>query len=78
MRASHAPCRSPGDDPLGACVTGTSALAARTGSKLFVWTAVVLYVLLIAAWAVVAWYSLRHAVRQRARARMTGPVQRSG
>uniref|UniRef100_A0AAU1UME4 TDT family transporter n=1 Tax=Streptomyces sp. NBC_00119 TaxID=2975659 RepID=A0AAU1UME4_9ACTN len=55
--------------PLGACVTGTSALAARTGSQLFVWIAVVLYALLVAAWAVVAWYSLRHAVRQRERAR---------
>jgi tellurite resistance protein TehA-like permease len=55
--------------PLGACVTGTSALAARTGSRLFVWIAVVLYALLVAAWAVVAWHSLRHAVRQRERAR---------
>ncbi len=56
--------------PLGACVTATGALAARTGSQLFVWTAVVLYVLLVAAWAVVAWYSLRHAtVRWGARAR---------
>ncbi|KOG64309.1 TDT family transporter [Streptomyces flaveolus] len=55
--------------PLGACVTGTSALAARTGSQLFVWIAVVLYALLVAAWAVVAWHSLRHTVRQRERAR---------
>lgn len=47
--------------PLGACVTGTGALAARTGSTLFVWTAVVLYALLVAAWAVVAYRSLRHA-----------------
>nr|WP_189267345.1 C4-dicarboxylate ABC transporter [Streptomyces fuscichromogenes] len=54
--------------PLGAAVTGTSALATRTGSQLFVWTAVVLYVLLVAAWAVVAWHSLRHvAVRRRGR-----------
>ncbi|MEV6761819.1 TDT family transporter [Streptomyces sp. NPDC051105] len=50
--------------PLGACVTGTSALAARTGSELFVWSAVVLYALLVVAWAVVAWHSLRHAVRR--------------
>ncbi|MFD8725688.1 TDT family transporter [Streptomyces sp. NPDC059629] len=56
--------------PLGAAVTGTSALAARTGSQLFAWTAVVLYALLVAAWAVVAWHSLRHAAfRQRERAR---------
>ncbi|MDX2814641.1 TDT family transporter [Streptomyces sp. NPDC006207] len=47
--------------PLGACVTGTGALATRTGSEPFVWTAVVLYVLLVAAWAVVAWRSLHHA-----------------
>ncbi|POX63686.1 C4-dicarboxylate ABC transporter [Streptomyces sp. Ru62] len=57
--------------PLGACVTGTSALAARTGSQPLVWTAVVLYVLLAAAWAVVTWRSLRHAAghtgRRRAR-----------
>ncbi|MFJ9567177.1 TDT family transporter [Streptomyces fuscichromogenes] len=54
--------------PLGAAVTGTSALAARTGSQLFVWIAVVLYVLLVAAWAVVAWRSLHHvAVRRRRR-----------
>ncbi|MEU1165336.1 TDT family transporter [Streptomyces sp. NPDC005921] len=51
--------------PLGACVTATSALAARTGSQLFVWSAVVLYVLLVAAWAVVAWHSLRHAAGRR-------------
>ncbi|WP_420802733.1 TDT family transporter [Streptomyces adustus] len=56
--------------PLGACVTGTSALASRTGSQLFVWGAVVLYALLVAAWAVVAWHSLRHVGgvrRERAR-----------
>jgi tellurite resistance protein TehA-like permease len=47
--------------PLGACVTGTSVLAARTGSSLFVWTAVALYAVLVAAWAVVAFRSLRHA-----------------
>ncbi|MFD1274754.1 C4-dicarboxylate ABC transporter [Streptomyces kaempferi] len=47
--------------PLGACVTGTSALAARTGSQVFVWAAVVLYALLVAAWVVVAYRSLRHA-----------------
>ncbi|MFJ4926746.1 TDT family transporter [Streptomyces sp. NPDC088736] len=50
--------------PLGACVTGTAALASRTGSQVFVWTAVALYVLLVAAWVVVAHRSLRHAVAQ--------------
>ncbi|WP_228120469.1 TDT family transporter [Streptomyces fagopyri] len=47
--------------PLGACVTGTAVLASRTGSQVFVWTAVALYVLLVAAWIVVAYRSLRHA-----------------
>ncbi|MEW2289259.1 C4-dicarboxylate ABC transporter [Streptomyces sp. NPDC047841] len=47
--------------PLGACVTGTSALASRTGSQPLGWTAVVLYLLLAAAWAVVTWRSLHHA-----------------
>ncbi|WP_435792266.1 TDT family transporter [Actinacidiphila glaucinigra] len=47
--------------PLGACVTGTGVLATRTGSQPFAWTAVALYVLLVAAWAVVTWRSLRHA-----------------
>lgn len=53
--------------PLGACVTGTSALAARTGSLLFVWTAVFLYGSLVAAWAVVARHSLVHAAGHRLR-----------
>ena len=47
--------------PLGAFVTGTSALAARTGSDLFLCVAVVFYVLLVAAWAVVSARSLAHA-----------------
>jgi C4-dicarboxylate transporter/malic acid transport protein len=47
--------------PLGACVTATSALAHRTGSEMFVWLAVPLYAVLVAAWAAVAWHSLRHA-----------------
>ncbi|MEU9406519.1 TDT family transporter [Streptomyces sp. NPDC048281] len=62
--------------PLGACVTGTSALATRTGSQPFVWCAVTLYALLVAAWAVVAWHSLRHAVGRRRRA--GGPASHKG
>ncbi|SCE29154.1 Voltage-dependent anion channel [Streptomyces sp. DvalAA-14] len=58
--------------PLGACVTGTAALAARTGSQLFIWPAVALYVLLAAAWAVVACRSLRHAAGH-----LSGPAARS-
>ncbi|MGY0062404.1 TDT family transporter [Streptomyces sp. LZ34] len=53
--------------PLGALVTGTGALAARTGSHVFVWAAVVLYTLLVAAWAVVACRSLRHAAAHAGR-----------
>ena len=40
--------------PVGTVVTGTSALAARTGSVAFVWLAVVFYVGLVTAWVVVA------------------------
>lgn len=47
--------------PLGAYVTATSALATRTGSQPLIWTAVALYTLLVAGWAVVVWHSLRHA-----------------
>jgi C4-dicarboxylate transporter/malic acid transport protein len=47
--------------PLGAFVTATAATAARTDSQLFIWPAVVLYALLVAAWAVVAGRSLHHA-----------------
>lgn len=53
--------------PLGACVTGTSALAGRTGSVLFVWPAVALHGLLAAAWAAVSWCSLAHAAGHRRR-----------
>ncbi|WUH91734.1 TDT family transporter [Streptomyces sp. NBC_00433] len=53
--------------PLGACVTGTSALAARTGSLLFVWAAVAFYGLLVIAWATVALYSLTHVSARRPR-----------
>lgn len=48
--------------PVGALVTATCTLAARTGSVLFVWAAVVFYVLLVLAWIVVAGRSLRHVV----------------
>ncbi|MFD8459928.1 hypothetical protein ACFV27_06490 [Streptomyces antimycoticus] len=41
---------------------GTAALAARTGSPLFTWPALVPYALLVVAWAAVARPSLGHAV----------------
>jgi tellurite resistance protein TehA-like permease len=40
--------------PVGTLVLGTSELAARTGATALVWTAVVLYVFLVGAWATVA------------------------
>ena len=40
--------------PVGTCVTGTSALAVRMHLPAFAWGALGLYVLLVAAWAVVA------------------------
>ncbi len=69
--------------PVGACVTATGALAARTGSEPFIWTGVVLYVLLVIAWVVVAGHSLRHAakhVRRRpvAEHERRRPVDRPG
>ncbi|MFF8532086.1 hypothetical protein ACF07B_08980 [Streptomyces sp. NPDC015532] len=51
--------------PLGACVTSTSALATRSGSQLFVWLAVVLYAVLVVAWAVVSWHSMRDVAARR-------------
>lgn len=39
--------------PVGTCVTGTSALAARTGLPALTWASVGLYGLLLIAWAVV-------------------------
>ena len=51
--------------PFGALVTATNSLAARTGSVLFVWPAVVFYVLLVLAWIVVAGGSLRHVAVTR-------------
>ncbi len=72
--------------PVGACVTATSALAARTGSQLFIWAAVVLYVLVVVAWMVVVRRSLRYAaghmrrrpVIEHARRRPAEPDARHG
>ncbi|MEU4097280.1 TDT family transporter [Streptomyces sp. NPDC026673] len=66
--------------PVGACVTATGALAVRTGSEPFIWTTVVLYALLVAAWVVVAGRSLRHGVvhlcrRSAAAHARSGPAQ---
>ncbi|MFF7240189.1 hypothetical protein [Streptomyces collinus] len=68
---SRSRCGGPPWPSLGACVTGTGALAARTGSLLFVWGAVVLYVLLVAARLVVVRHALRHGL-----GRLRAPVGR--
>ncbi|ASU80569.1 C4-dicarboxylate ABC transporter [Actinopolyspora erythraea] len=49
--------------PVGTVVTGTSALAARTGAALFVVVAVVLYLLLVLAWLTVAVRTARAGYR---------------
>lgn len=53
--------------PVGACVTATGALAARTGSTPLDWATVVLYTALVLAWLVVAGRSLRHVTRHMRR-----------
>jgi tellurite resistance protein TehA-like permease len=39
--------------PVGTCVTGTIALAARSGDQALRWASVILYLLLLAAWLTV-------------------------
>jgi C4-dicarboxylate transporter/malic acid transport protein len=51
--------------PVGTCVTGTIALAARTGSDVFRGAAGVLFLLLAAAWLVVAARTLYESARGR-------------
>jgi tellurite resistance protein TehA-like permease len=64
--------------PVGALVTATSTLAARTGSNLFVWPAVGFYVLLVTAWIVVAGHSLRHAAGHPRRRSAESQLSRAG
>ncbi|MEU8900967.1 TDT family transporter [Nocardia sp. NPDC048505] len=45
--------------PLGTCITGSTVLYTHTGAYLFAGTAVVLYALLVTAWAVVVQKTLR-------------------
>ena len=51
--------------PVGTCVTGTIALAARTGSGVLRGAAIVLFLLLTAAWLVVAARTLYESARGR-------------
>lgn len=49
--------------PVGTCVTGSSALASRTGSGLFIAISLLLYVFLVFAWLVVAVRTARGSLR---------------
>ncbi|MFF3324289.1 TDT family transporter [Streptomyces sp. NPDC002889] len=49
--------------PVGTCVTGAGALAHHTGLVVYEWLAVVLYVFLVAAWAVAGLLTLRGLLR---------------
>ncbi|MEI2716256.1 MAG: TDT family transporter [Candidatus Nanopelagicales bacterium] len=49
--------------PVGTCVTGTSQLAHHTDLPMFRWTAVALYVLLLAAWVLVLVRTARGSMR---------------
>jgi len=51
--------------PVGTCVTGTSDLALHTGADAFRWAAVVLYLALVVAWAMVGVRTARGAWRGR-------------
>lgn len=49
--------------PVGTVVTGTSALAAHTGSVVLAWLAVAFYICLVGAWATVAYRTARGSAR---------------
>ena len=51
--------------PVGTCVTGTIALATRSGADALQWASVVLYALLLAAWVTVAARTARGAATGR-------------
>jgi len=51
--------------PVGTCVTGTAALAERTGSDLLRYASAALFVLLVAAWLTVAVRTARDGARGR-------------
>jgi C4-dicarboxylate transporter/malic acid transport protein len=51
--------------PVGTLVTGTSGLAARTQADVFIWAAVLFYLALVSAWAVVAVRTARNSMRGR-------------
>ncbi|MFE3738268.1 TDT family transporter [Streptomyces sp. NPDC059134] len=45
--------------PVGTCVTGAAGLAAHTGLTAFAWLAAALFAVLVTAWAVAAWGTVR-------------------
>jgi tellurite resistance protein TehA-like permease len=51
--------------PVGTCVTGTIGLAARTGADVWRYGAAVLFLLLLAAWLIVAVRTVRDGTRGR-------------
>lgn len=51
--------------PVGTCVTGTIGLAARTGADLLRYGAAGLFLLLLAAWLIVAVRTVRDGTRGR-------------
>jgi tellurite resistance protein TehA-like permease len=51
--------------PVGTCVTGTIGLAARTGSDLLRYGSAGLFLLLLAAWLIVAVRTVRDGARGR-------------
>ncbi|MBU2670113.1 TDT family transporter [Actinoplanes bogorensis] len=60
--------------PIGTVVTGTGGMAARTGSPLLTTLAVVLFVVLVSAWAIVATRTVRSDLWRQPRAAST-PTQ---
>jgi tellurite resistance protein TehA-like permease len=60
--------------PVGTVVTGTIALAARTGADAFRWAAVPLYLLLLAAWLIVAVRTARGTATGRLLQPMPAPA----
>jgi C4-dicarboxylate transporter/malic acid transport protein len=59
--------------PVGTCVTGTIGLAARTGSDLLRYGSAALFLLLLAAWLIVAVRTVREGARGRLFLPASGP-----
>jgi tellurite resistance protein TehA-like permease len=64
--------------PVGTCVTGTIALAARSDAVALRWASVLLYLLLLAAWMVVAVRTARGSATGRLFLPMAAPAPPAG